>query len=541
MQPVDTSNDQQLFAAFFEGKSDEAFRALVNRHSPWVFAAANRQLHDHQLAEDATQAVFILLLRKSPIMRSRHQLTAWLFNAMNYSVKNMLRARRRRQFHELRAIHGAVESDVERSRGDELSDRLDAAVKSLPPRYRTAILLRFYQNLSFDQIGHALQISEAAARKRTSRGVEKLRRRFGVKGASFSAGSLGEAAASGMHPAPTALAQVVSQSALAAKAGAAIPQTVALATKGTAYLMATAKLKAAVILTAVVLAITISTGIATIHFFNTAAPSASVPPPATAPADNPAPAGPYDFYRLKNNEVLKYFPTAPEYARRAVYDEVDPTHNNGPRPPDSYVIQWLKDPALAPAVIWRNRGAYRLTNIADIILHADPQDIEGNDDDFLLPGDFAVDATATDEARAGALQAICQESFGKHIALSFQDVDRKVIVITGQWNYTRAAFQRPNSAGAPVVEIYDDVIRPNSSPTVKKDSAALADGMGRWVGKTVIVEAQNIPDSVILYFNEPIAGTKNIARILDHFCQQTGLQWSEQTRNIRRLIVEKTP
>jgi DNA-directed RNA polymerase specialized sigma24 family protein len=62
--PVET-DDGALLGAFAREGSEAAFRALVERHSGWVYAAAFRQLRDANLAEDATQAVFVLLCQRA--------------------------------------------------------------------------------------------------------------------------------------------------------------------------------------------------------------------------------------------------------------------------------------------------------------------------------------------------------------------------------------------------------------------------------------------------------------------------------------------
>ena len=95
-------SDQQLLLAYARENSDDAFRAIVDRHARWIFAAAFRQLADRQLAEDATQIVFVLLAQRSRKMSANQKLSGWLFNTLGYTVKNLRRQLLRRQFHEQR-------------------------------------------------------------------------------------------------------------------------------------------------------------------------------------------------------------------------------------------------------------------------------------------------------------------------------------------------------------------------------------------------------------------------------------------------------
>jgi uncharacterized protein (TIGR03435 family) len=188
-------------------------------------------------------------------MSVNKKLSGWLFNTLGYTVKNLHRQRRRRLLHERQAAVEHAAMCESPARVDELALHLDAAVASLSPADREVVLLRFYQDCSFEQIADALGISAVAARKRLSRGTEKLRKYFQKTGAGIVPDAAVSAAAlAGLDHAPLTLTQSVLHVALSAKAGAAIPATVLTTTKGTAFLMAAAKIKilAAVVLVCIV-------------------------------------------------------------------------------------------------------------------------------------------------------------------------------------------------------------------------------------------------------------------------------------------------
>jgi DNA-directed RNA polymerase specialized sigma24 family protein len=74
----ETASDATLLGEYVASGSEDAFRILVERHLPLVHAAARRQVREAQLADDVTQAVFILLARKARSISNPALLTAWL-------------------------------------------------------------------------------------------------------------------------------------------------------------------------------------------------------------------------------------------------------------------------------------------------------------------------------------------------------------------------------------------------------------------------------------------------------------------------------
>src|SRR5690349_6535444 len=92
---TETMTDQGLLQAFVAKRSTDAFRMLVERYVGLVVSACQRQLHDRHLAEDATQAVFILLAQKAGSIRSE-RLGGWLLSVARYACNDVKRERARR-------------------------------------------------------------------------------------------------------------------------------------------------------------------------------------------------------------------------------------------------------------------------------------------------------------------------------------------------------------------------------------------------------------------------------------------------------------
>jgi len=89
---------------YVDNKSEAAFEALVKRHVDMVYATALRQARDPHLAQDISQAVFLLLARKASRLRSSVILGGWLYRTANFVASRALRARVRQYQNEKEAL-----------------------------------------------------------------------------------------------------------------------------------------------------------------------------------------------------------------------------------------------------------------------------------------------------------------------------------------------------------------------------------------------------------------------------------------------------
>ena len=89
-----------LVREYAQSNSEQAFATLVSQHLNLVYSVALRQVHDPNLAEEITQAVFIILARKAKSLSPKTILSGWLCRTARYVSDRALRTERRRQFRE---------------------------------------------------------------------------------------------------------------------------------------------------------------------------------------------------------------------------------------------------------------------------------------------------------------------------------------------------------------------------------------------------------------------------------------------------------
>ncbi len=164
-----------------------AFEGLVQRYSTSLFNFIYRFLGDYDQASDILQNVFIQLHTSLPSLRTDKPLKAWLFQVARNRCLDELRRKHAIHFSELEAVNDDEElsplaaiPDVgplpeELAERSDLQQRLQVAISTLPVKFRSVVLLRYASQLSFSEIGQALNMPEATAKTYFQRAKPLLR------------------------------------------------------------------------------------------------------------------------------------------------------------------------------------------------------------------------------------------------------------------------------------------------------------------------------------------------------------------------------
>jgi RNA polymerase sigma factor (sigma-70 family) len=254
---MDGLADQQLLRDYAEKKSEAAFAELARRYVDLVYSAALRMVGDTHAAKDVTQEVFVALAANARPLAEHPVLAGWLHQTTRNLAANSIRAGTRRSAREQEAatMNEILGSQAEAG-WEQIAPQLDDALHELSKEDRDALLLRYFQRKSAQEMAATLGISSEAAQKRVSRAVERLRELFAKRGIAVGTGGLAVVlSANAVKAAPAGLAASI------AATGGIVTTTLTTSTITKAIAMTTMQKT----LIAAVLAGAIGTGIYQAH------------------------------------------------------------------------------------------------------------------------------------------------------------------------------------------------------------------------------------------------------------------------------------
>jgi RNA polymerase sigma-70 factor (ECF subfamily) len=184
------AHDKALMILIARGDED-ALRELIEKHQGAVYGTIAKMLGDPVEAQDLAQQVFVRIYRAAASYRANAQFKTWMFTIVRNLVFNEHRRRSRAQFVSLHPNENesgqggsslgldlpdlGSKSPGERVLEQEMLRQIDEAILALPEQQRLAIVLRRYDEFSYEEIAEILKTSVPATKSLLFRARETLR------------------------------------------------------------------------------------------------------------------------------------------------------------------------------------------------------------------------------------------------------------------------------------------------------------------------------------------------------------------------------
>lgn len=174
--PEETINSGEGLLARFARGEPSAFAEIMREHQAMVFSLALHFLKEPTLAEDLAQEVFLQLYQNRAVMQSPDHLRFWLRKvACHRSMDCARRSGPRRTI----SLEDIAEPAVAETSGDPLfEERLWRLVGSLPEKARMVLILRYQEDLAYQEIAEVMEIPVNTVKSTLERGLALLREKL---------------------------------------------------------------------------------------------------------------------------------------------------------------------------------------------------------------------------------------------------------------------------------------------------------------------------------------------------------------------------
>ncbi len=179
---ADPDPDRDIRALVAEGDSHEALRRLMHRYGRAVYGFCREVLHDAVLADDVLQQIYLDAYRDLGTFRGQSGVRAWLFGIARHRAFDASKARRRArarigegdptELPDLGPAPSAVLEDL------QVQEVLVTCVRELDPDVQVALLLRFQQGFTFDEMAVVCGEKAGTLHARVTRALPLLRARI---------------------------------------------------------------------------------------------------------------------------------------------------------------------------------------------------------------------------------------------------------------------------------------------------------------------------------------------------------------------------
>ena len=191
------ASDAHLLQQYVTRRDADAFAELTRRHGPLVWRVCRRLLPQTHLAEEAYQAVFLVLARRAAKIRKPAALSSWLY-AVAYRIARQARADLlREQTRPREPVATTVPDPASEAAWRELERIIVEEVHALPEKYRLPVLLCYWEGLTNEEAAVRLNWPAGTLKTRLHKARRLLHERLTRRGVSLSIGALATLLAAG--------------------------------------------------------------------------------------------------------------------------------------------------------------------------------------------------------------------------------------------------------------------------------------------------------------------------------------------------------
>ncbi|MCS6820158.1 MAG: RNA polymerase sigma factor [Chitinophagales bacterium] len=179
-------SDSQILEMFHSGKREKAFSLLMEKYQERIYWHIRRMVMIHEDADDVMQNTFVKVWNALENFRAESQLYTWLYRIATNEALNHLQIKKKKAAVPFESSSSADQDDDSNFgpsnylksdpyfNGDEIELKLQRAIDSLPDKQRQVFLLRYYDEMPYEQMSEILGTSVGALKASYHHAVQKV-------------------------------------------------------------------------------------------------------------------------------------------------------------------------------------------------------------------------------------------------------------------------------------------------------------------------------------------------------------------------------
>ena len=167
--------DEEILAQFKHPESKEkAFRNLLSNYQERLYYHVRRYVHNHEDANDVLQNTFIKIWNAIENFRSESGLYTWLYRiASNEAITYINKTKKRNEI-DIEQTSAQYRSASDPIEADEMTAKLQRAIDSLPDKQKQVFIMRYYDEMPYEQISGIVDTSVGALKASYHHAVKKI-------------------------------------------------------------------------------------------------------------------------------------------------------------------------------------------------------------------------------------------------------------------------------------------------------------------------------------------------------------------------------
>ena len=170
--------DKEILDLYKAGQPELAFKEIVNSYSERLYWHVRRFLCSHEDTDDLLQDIFVKIWSSLSTFRGESQLYTWLYRIATNESLNFLQKQKIRAALQFESMTSKIEERIDEDTlmdGDQLQRDLMKAIQRLPSKQRTVFIMRWFDNLSYEDISEILGTSVGALKASYHFASEKIK------------------------------------------------------------------------------------------------------------------------------------------------------------------------------------------------------------------------------------------------------------------------------------------------------------------------------------------------------------------------------